>query len=68
MPHGTMKDCLSSALEDMQSHADVHAEAPLRLTEEDWAVFLSACENPPWPNERLRRAFALHKVHVKQVE
>ena len=38
----------------------------LTLSERDWEVFMDALDNPPSPNERLRKAFTLHKTHVKQ--
>lgn len=51
---------LVSAEKIIQEHETI------RLSEQDWEVFMNALENPPAPNERLRKAFALHKVHVKQ--
>lgn len=51
---------LTSAEKIIQEHESI------TLTEQDWDVFMDALENPPAPNERLRKAFALHKVHVKQ--
>lgn len=44
----------------------IQAHESMTLTERDWDVFMDALDNPPLPNARLRKAFALHKAHVKQ--
>jgi uncharacterized protein (DUF1778 family) len=33
---------------------------------QDWDVLMDAMNNPQPPNERLRKAFALHKQYVRQ--
>lgn len=50
---------LVSAEKIIQEHETI------TLSERDWDVFMDALDNPPQPNERLRKAFALHQAHVK---
>lgn len=38
----------------------------LTLDQADWELFLSALDNPPEPNARLKEAFAEHKKCVKR--
>lgn len=55
-----LAQALVSAEKIIQEHEAI------KLSEQDWEVFLDALENPPRPNEYLRKAFALHQQHVKQ--
>jgi uncharacterized protein (DUF1778 family) len=37
----------------------------LSLSQNDWDVFIHALDNPPKPNDRLKKAFNLHSQHVR---
>lgn len=44
----------------------IHEHETLTLNQADWNTFLDALENPPKPNDKLKRAFAEHKKRVQQ--
>ncbi len=44
----------------------IHEHETLTLSRADWDVFLSALENPPRPNAKLKQAFAEHKQRVNR--
>ncbi len=53
-------EALNSADEVIREHES------LTLSQDDWEVFLSALENPPEPNARLKQALAEHSRRVKR--
>lgn len=62
--HKTVSDfVLGQAL--LSAEKIIQAHESLILTARDWEVFMDALDNPPPPNERLRKAFALHKQYIK---
>ena len=51
---------LHAADEVIQEHETI------LLDEADWGVFLDVLDNPPKPNEKVRKAFAEHKKLVQR--
>ena len=55
-----LSQALAAAEEIIRQHET------LTLNEMDWEVFLDALENPPHPNDRLKKAFAKHQACIQQ--
>lgn len=43
----------------------IETQESITLTPADFEIFLDALENPPTPNDALRRAFAQHQAQVQ---
>lgn len=61
-----LEDSSGKSVSRKAAEEALQQQACIELTEEDWQVLIEAFSNPPPANQRLRKAFLLHRQCVKQ--